>query len=75
VPTLLVHNRNDGCGESPFDYAALGLNRLSAAHAKALIAVSGGKVRSGPCDALSPHGYFGIEDQVVPLIAAWIKAH
>jgi hypothetical protein len=75
VPTLLVHNRNDGCGESPFDYAALGLNRLSAAPAKALIAVSGGKVRSGPCDALSPHGYFGIEDQVVPLIAAWIKAH
>jgi hypothetical protein len=75
VPTLLVHNRDDGCRESPFDHAPLGLNRLSAAPTKALIAVSGGKLRSAACEALSPHGYYGIEDQVVPPIAAWIKAH
>ena len=24
VPTLLVHNHDDGCRESPFDYAPLG---------------------------------------------------
>lgn len=75
VPTLVVHNRNDGCRFSPFSSAAAGLDRLSAAPAKALIAVSGGTLRSAPCDALSPHGYYGIEDQVVPLIATWIKAH
>ena len=75
VPTLIVHNRNDGCRESPFDYAALGLQRLVAAPAKALFAVSGGKLRSAPCEAQSPHGYYGIEDQVVPLIGAWIRAH
>lgn len=75
VPTLLVHNRDDGCRESPFDDAALGLNRLTGAPAKEAIAVSGGKQRSGPCEALSPHGYYGIEDQVVPLVAAWIKRH
>ncbi len=75
VPTLLVHNHDDGCRESPFDYAPLGLNRLTGAPAKELIAVSGGMLRSGPCEALSPHGYYGIEDQVVPRIAAWIKAH
>ena len=55
--------------------AAPGLDRLTAAPAKALIAVSGGTLRSAPCDALSPHGYYGIEGQVVPPIAAWIKAH
>jgi len=75
VPTLLVHNRDDGCKESPFDYAAAGLGRLSAAPAKELIAVSGGRSRSAACEAQSPHGYYGIEEQVVPLIGAWIKAH
>ncbi len=75
VPTLVVHNRDDGCRESPFDDAAAGVKRLRAAPAKELIVVSGGKLRSGPCEALSPHGYYGIEDQVVSPIAAWIKAH
>jgi pimeloyl-ACP methyl ester carboxylesterase len=75
VPTLIVHNRNDGCQASPFDYAALGLSRLSAAPTKELIAVAGGRSRSAACEAQSPHGYYGIEDQVVPLIGAWIKAH
>ena len=75
VPTLLMHNRDNGCQESPFDRAALGLTQLSAAPAKDLIVVAGGRVRSAPCEALSPHGYYGIEDQVVPQIAAWIKAH
>ncbi len=75
VPTLVVHNRDDGCRNSPFASAAPGLDRLTAAPAKALITVAGGMSRSPPCDALSPHGYYGIEDQVVPPIAAWIKAH
>ena len=75
VPTLIVHNRNDGCQASAFDHAALGLSRLSAAPTKELIAVAGGRSRSAACEAQSPHGYYGIEDQVVPLIGAWIKAH
>jgi pimeloyl-ACP methyl ester carboxylesterase len=75
VPTLIVHNRNDGCQASPFGAAAAGLGRLSAAPTKELIAVAGGRSRSAACEAQSPHGYYGIEDQVVPLIGAWIKAH
>jgi pimeloyl-ACP methyl ester carboxylesterase len=75
VPALLVHNRNDGCKESPFAFAAAGLARLSAAPVKELIAVAGGNSRSAACEALSPHGYYGIEGEVVPLIGAWIKAH
>ena len=75
LPTLIVHNRNDGCSVSPFSMAAPGLQRFSSAPVKDLMVVSGGNSRSAPCDALSPHGYYGIEDQVVPPIAAWIKAH
>jgi len=75
LPTLIVHNRNDGCSVSPFSMAAPGLQRFSSAPVKDLMVVSGGNSRSAPCDALSPHGYYGLEDQVVPPIAAWIKAH
>jgi predicted alpha/beta-fold hydrolase len=75
VPTLVVHNQNDGCFQSPFADAAPGLARLRAAPAKELITVSGGMSRSAPCEAQAPHGYYGIEGQVVPPIVAWIKAH
>jgi hypothetical protein len=49
--------------------------RMRQAKVKELLTVSGGSLRSGPCDALSPHGYYGIEDQVVPAIVAWIRTH
>jgi pimeloyl-ACP methyl ester carboxylesterase len=75
VPTLVVHNRDDGCSESPFGMVDAGMERLRAAPVKTLIVVSGGRSRSQPCEALSPHGYYGIEDQVVPPVVAWIKAH
>jgi len=75
VPTLVVHNHDDGCRESPFSGASDGVAALRRAPVKELIAVSGGSSRSAPCQALSPHGYFGIEDQVVPPIIAWIQAH
>jgi hypothetical protein len=70
-----VHNRDDGCRNSPFAATADAMSRMQRAPVKDLIAVSGGMVRSAPCEALSPHGYYGIEDQVVPPIIAWIKSH
>jgi pimeloyl-ACP methyl ester carboxylesterase len=75
VPVFIVHNRDDGCSESPFLGAAPGVARLRAAPAKELMVVQGGTSRSKPCEALSPHGYYGIEAQVVPPVVAWIKAH
>lgn|SRR5579872_5516783 len=75
VPVLEVHNRDDGCRESPFNATAGGMARMQQAPVRELLTVSGGSLRSGPCDALSQHGYYGIEDQVVPPIIAWIKAH
>jgi hypothetical protein len=75
VPTLLVHNRDDGCKASPYSGASQGLAQLTKAPAKELISVQGGNLTGNPCDAMSPHGYLGIEDQVVPPIIQWIKAH
>ena len=75
VPTLVVHNRDDGCQESPYAGAAPGLAQLTRAPAKELISVQGGRSQSKPCDAMSTHGYLGIEDQVVPPVIQWIKGH
>jgi hypothetical protein len=36
---------------------------------------SGAWPRSRPCEALSQHGFFGIEPQVVDAAARWIRAH
>ena len=75
VPTLIVHNRDDGCPTSPFDQAAPALASLHNAPAMELIAVSGSASLSGPCERMSPHGYWGLEKQVVQRIADWIKTH
>ncbi|MGO9287370.1 MAG: alpha/beta hydrolase [Polyangia bacterium] len=75
VPTLIVHNRDDGCNESPYQGASQGLARLAKAPAKELISVQGGQSAGAACGAMSPHGYLGIENQVVPPIIEWIKSH
>ena len=74
IPTLVVHNRDDACMACPFAAVPGLVDRLTRAPRKELIAVSGGSPPlSDPCEALSRHGYIGIEDEVVGKIAAWIK--
>lgn len=75
VPVLVVHNRDDGCRVSPYSATASSMAMMTQAPVKELLTVSGGSLRSEPCEAMSPHGYLGIEDQVVPRIIAWIEAH
>jgi len=74
VPTLVVHNKDDACMACPFSAVPALLQSFTHAPRKELIAVSGGsEPRSDPCEALSRHGYIGIEDAVVGDIARWIK--
>ncbi|HLY89302.1 MAG TPA: alpha/beta hydrolase [Acetobacteraceae bacterium] len=75
MPVLVVHNHDDGCRFSPFSDTASSMALMTQASPKELLAVSGGSQRSDPCQALSPHGYYGIENQVVPSIIAWIQVH
>ncbi len=75
IPTLVVHNREDACPVCPFGATDPLLSRFVASPRKQLIVFEGGAPPiSGPCDALSRHGYLGIEDNVVAAIADWIKA-
>ena len=75
VPTLIVHNREDGCVVCPYSDIPDLLARFNNAPRKELIAFQGGAPPiTEPCEALSRHGYLGIEDKVVAAIADWIKA-
>jgi pimeloyl-ACP methyl ester carboxylesterase len=75
LPTLFVHNKDDACRATPFSAVPALMAKFTHAPRKELIAVSGGSPpQSDPCEALSRHGYIGIEDEVVGKIAAWIKS-
>ncbi len=67
APLLFVHHREDGCNLCPYSGAARLADRYP------LISVSGGSPpQSGPCDALSAHGYLGKEAETVAAIGLWI---
>jgi Serine aminopeptidase, S33 len=75
IPTLVVHHRDDGCPSTPYQDAVALMGSLTQTPRHALITMEGGlPPRSKPCDALSAHGYLGIEDKVVAVIAGWITA-
>ena len=71
VPVLVVHHRNDGCALCPFSDLPR-LTRMLRAPRTETIIVSGGMTTGDPCQAFAYHGFNGIEDHVVGVIAAWI---
>ncbi len=73
LPVLMVHHRNDACRVSSFAEARITQVTLSATTEVNFTEVHGGAYpRSAPCDNLSAHGFFGVEDKVVQVIADWI---
>ena len=76
VPTLVVHHKDDGCRSSPYSGAEDIMKALKRAPVKELMVFEGGSPAiSAPCEAKAPHGYLGLEAQVVSAIGAWIRAH
>jgi predicted alpha/beta-hydrolase family hydrolase len=72
VPVLLAHHRADACVASPF--TTLDRARSQLARVEVLTFDGGDPPSSGPCEPRSPHGFLGIEEQVVNAIADWILA-
>ena len=68
-PTLVVENELDGCAVSPPAGAATLARAIP--HAQ-LMTFRSSAATSDPCEALAPHGYLGIEPQVVSAILTWI---
>ena len=76
VPALVLSHANDGCDKTP----AADAEKLAAAFSGApktevKILDGGWPPKSKPCNALSEHGFYGIEDQAVQTIATFIKAN
>lgn len=73
LPVLMVHHRNDSCRVSSYEEARTTQAALSSTTLVDFTEVNGGAYpRSAPCDNLSAHGFFGVEDKVVRVIADWI---
>jgi len=67
VPVLFVHHVNDQCAVTPYGDAARLVDKYP------LVSVLGGRPpESGPCDALSAHGFLGKESETVEQIVNWM---
>ncbi len=75
VPTLVVHHTADACWACPPSDAKSLMGALKNAPIKKTIMVSGGEGATGdPCEPLHHHGFVGMQQEVVDLIAGWILA-
>jgi pimeloyl-ACP methyl ester carboxylesterase len=76
VPTLIVSHGKDGCVASPASGAPKLSKRLTKASTVKIAILEGGDPpQSEPCEAMSPHGFLGIEAEAVKAIGAFIKAN
>jgi len=73
IPALVVSNRGDSCPIAGPGFAPQILAALARSPRKDLIYVESHQLQSDPCEAMSPHGYLGIEADVVQRISAWIR--
>ena len=76
VPTLIVSHTKDGCDITPAADAPKLRKGLAKAKPVEVVLLSGGdRPRSEPCQAMSQHGFLGIEADAVNAIAKFIKAN
>lgn len=73
VPALVVSNQGDTCPIAGPGFAPQILAALARSPRKELIYVDSRQLQSDPCEAMSPHGYLGIEGDVIQRISAWIR--
>lgn len=71
VPVLVVHHAGDGCAVTPPQRLPELMARLPAG--AELLTYTEGRSQGALCEALSHHGFNGIEERVVADVAAWIR--
>lgn len=73
VPVLIATHRDDACPVTrPQDIKRLGRRFASSPKVLVLRFDGGSAPLSAPCDPLAPHGFFGIEQQVIDAITRWV---
>ena len=74
VPVLIVGNAGDTCPASLPNYAPKIAEALTQSPHKEIIYVESTTIQGPPCEAESPHSYFGIEHETVERVAEWIRS-
>jgi len=76
VPTLIVSHKNDKCILTPASDSDRLKERFEKSKGVKILLFNGGKRPiSDPCKALSAHGFYGIEKEVVDSIVQFIKSN
>jgi hypothetical protein len=74
VPVLVMHHENDACFACRAYETSHIYDGLKNAPVKKLLLVNGGgEPRGDPCEPYHHHGYIGMEQAAVDMIAAWIR--
>jgi hypothetical protein len=74
APVLIVTHRDDACPITrPEDSEALKASFTSSPRVRVMRLNGGSTPISLPCDALAPHGFFGIDQKAVEAITRWIR--
>ena len=74
VPALIVTNEDDACPVTkPEDSKALKMHFTSSPRVRVRNFDGGSTPLSDPCESLSDHGFFGIEQKVIEAVTKWIK--
>lgn len=72
-PVLIIHHLYDECRVTPVQGAFELKKRLTESPQVDLVIVTGGSLSaSAPCNALSNHGFYGVERPVIQVIKDWI---
>jgi pimeloyl-ACP methyl ester carboxylesterase len=74
VPALVVANQSDACASASPGMAPQILAALTRAPRKDLILLDSSAIQGPACEAMSPHGFLGIESQTIARISDWIRA-
>ena len=76
VPTLVVADRDDACDVAPPAMVPRVVASMTRSPDVRALFISGGvQASEKACGSLSPHGYYGIEVEVVAKTTAWLRAH
>ena len=74
VPALIVTNQDNACPVTkPEDSKALKMRFTSSPRVRVRKFDGGSTSLSDPCESLSGHGFFGIEQKVIEAVTKWIK--
>ena len=73
APTLVVHHERDACASClPHEVGNIAAGLANAPVKRTVFVNGGGGATGDPCEPFHYHGFVGMQDEVVDLIAAWI---